>query len=101
MIMGVSVFGSTEKAGIYDNTTGALIGKVYRGHSNAKKELNEFVNNWLEEEVSVRDRDIEANLPELFTAYKVEKGFSDKEDWLSQIETAEACLDREIEQNSF
>lgn len=96
--MGVSVFGDSEKAGLYDNTSGTLIGTVYRGHADAERELTVFLNDWLEG--SARDYE-ESVLPELFVAYKVERGFLDKIDWTSQIRTAEDALGREIKQESF
>lgn len=96
--MGVSVLGDSEKAGLYDDTSGALIGTVYRGYADAERELNIFVNEWLEG--SARDYE-EPVLPELFVAYKVERGFLDEVDWTSQIRTAEDTLGREVKQDSF
>lgn len=93
--MGVRVFGNRDKAGMYDGTTGALIGTVYKGEVNAERELNEFVNEWIEG--SPRDDYQESVLPDLFVAYKVEKGFLDKVDWESQVRTAENVLDREAD----
>lgn len=91
--MVVRVFGNREKAGMYDGTSGALIGTVYKGEANAEKELNEFVNEWIDG--SPRDDYQESVLPDLFIAYKVEKGFLDRADWESQIKTAEKALNRE------
>lgn len=95
--MGVSVFGNSEKAGLYDDTSGATIGTVYRGHNHAEMELNKFVNDWLDG--SPRDYK-ESTLPDLFTAYKIERGFLDKDDWTSQVRNAEAVLERQVEEGS-
>lgn len=97
--MSVRVFGNRDKAGMYDGTTGALIGTVYRGEANAERELKEFVNDWIEG--SPRDDYDESVLSDLFVAYKIEKGFRDRVDWESQVQKAERVLGRDVEQNSF
>lgn len=97
--MSVRVFGNSNKAGMYDGTTGALIGTVYRGEANAERELKEFVNDWIEG--SPRDDYDESVLSDLFVAYKIEKGFRDRVDRESQVQKAERVLGRDVEQNSF
>lgn len=96
--MGVNIFGDRNKAALYDNTTGATIGYIYRGYNNAEKELRVFVNQWLEQ--SPRDLNPD-ELTDLQTAYKVERGFADREDWLKQVGRAEEILGRKILQDSF
>lgn len=96
--MGVSVFGDRNKAALYDNTSGATIGYIYRGYSNAERELRVFVNQWLEQS----PRDLHPDeLADLQIAYKVERGFADRKDWLKQVERAEEILGREILEDSF
>lgn len=97
--MGVRVFGDREKAGMYDGTTGALIGTVYKGEVNAETELNEFVNEWIQG--SPRDDYEESVLTYLFVAYKVEKGFVDRANFESQVQKAEDVLNRGVEENRF
>lgn len=90
--MGVRVLGDTKRAAMYDGTSERAFGPVYRGHGNAKRELEEFLN-WLPRSAdSYREKDLST----LMTAYKVEKGFLDASDWTGSIEKSEELLGRDI-----
>lgn len=98
--MGVSVLEDQEKnkAAMYDNTSNGLIGTVYNGHYDSGDELREFVNSWIDGDPREYKN---SSIPELFVAYKIEKGFLDKEDWRSQVNKAESILGRTVAENSF
>jgi hypothetical protein len=86
--MGVRVLGNRDNAALYDGTTGIAFGPIYKGHSNAKRELSNFLK-WLPKRA---DRYSEKELSTLMIAYKVERDWLDKSDWSKEIEKAEKIL---------
>lgn len=87
--------GNKNKAAMYHGTSGDTIGKVYKAPNtrNAKEELSEFVNEWLDNSVlDYKPDQIEA----LLIAYQVEKGFIKRKDHRKQINRTEQLLNRRI-----
>lgn len=96
--MSFRVMGDKNKAALYDGTTEETYGPVYKGYSNAQKELSEFITEWLETSV---EEYTSQEISKLYVAYKVEKGFLNRGEWNKVVREVEDLLDRCIYENSI